>query len=164
MKYIKELQRRKKVEIFMWLLLVILTYHLWNSPIFALAYLKENRGVIEVIEDGDYESVLYQLADDELGKADTYDLILTNDTSINEQYKLYIGISNNVNQKNIKIYDGKITQIKDLISVKKDDYTYYLYDISSLQAENRNYYFKLYNGLGGKNNQAFSLKILLEKI
>lgn len=162
--YIKKLQNRKKREIIMVLLLVILTYHLWNSPIFALTDLKDNPGVIQVIEDDDYESTLYQLSDHELQKADTYDLILINNTSINEQYKLYLGISNNINQKNIKIYDGKVTQLTNLISIKKNDYTYYLYDISSLQSENRNYYFKLYNDLDGKNNEDFSLKIMLQKI
>ena len=59
MRYLKELKRRKIIEICFWLFFVGITYYLWDFPDIkqTAAYYTEN-SLIEVVEDKVYSKIL----------------------------------------------------------------------------------------------------------
>ena len=166
MKYIRKLKRKKIFEIVGLIVFVVLSYYLWEfDGLLQTAAYYDNNSLIEVLDDPTYSRILYALGDDVANKyLSDYKLTLVNNTYREENYNVYLAISNDIDHSHIKIKTDDVKYLNELYSFESDGYSYYLLDSNMLQGDERKYNFSLYNDFDGDTFVPYDLKIKLEKI
>ena len=102
MDYLKKLQRRKKIEIFFWLIIICSSYFIWDFENFetTTAYF-ETHSLVQIINTPSNVKCILANNDDALQLAPIYNVDLVNTTYRQEKFNIYLGISKKFDQDNL---------------------------------------------------------------
>ena len=164
MNYIKRIKRMKIIDIIFWLFLILFTYFIWNfNAIGKTAAYYEKTSLIQVLPNYSYPPCIY--GTDDIQKIPEYKVTLENNTYKNEKYRLYLGIPNTFEHKDLKVLlKGKEMFLNNLIFFEKQNYKYYLLDTNELKANKIIYNFKIWNTNLTENIDNLDFNYYIEKI